>query len=152
MFTGGLTKASSVLSTVCVVFHCVVVTLATVLVTQPPEPAPPVGRLHICVFWRDTPPASLQGCLLLGLYAGLKVTSGGFNSGTQKQLLFSIAPSYNFLLQCLSETRYVFACLFAISNFLLPTALKVPWGQRLCLTCLAVYHLCLLLCLAYIRF
>lgn len=67
-FTEASPKPVPPLSTVCVVFHCVVVTLATFLLLQPTEPSPRWGLCTCCVFWRHTSSSPLQGCLLLGLY------------------------------------------------------------------------------------
>ena len=69
-FTEASPKPVPPLSTVCVVFHCVVVTLATSLLLQPTEPSAPWGLCTCCVFWRHTSSSPLQGCLLLGLYGG----------------------------------------------------------------------------------
>ena len=77
IFTEASPKPVPSLSRVCIVFHCAVVTLATFLLLQPPEPAPPVGRLHMLCILKGYISLQLSARLLAAgaLRLVLKVTS-----------------------------------------------------------------------------
>lgn len=77
IFTEASPKPVPSLSTVCIVFHCAVVTLATFLLLQPTEPAPPVGRLHMLCVLKGYISLQLSARLLAAGALGLvlKVTS-----------------------------------------------------------------------------
>lgn len=123
-FTEASPKPVLPLSTVCAVFHCVVVTPAT-SVPSAYWAFSSMGPLHmLCVLKGDILQPSARLLAAGALRLVLKVTSEA-SPGTQKQLLFSVIPSHNFLLQCYQKHVSVFACLFAVSNILLFYSL--PW-------------------------